>query len=236
LGTGALAAGHRQPGCKVHRNAARLNGCGGFGQFRKQQSATRCGDVLSAVGCGPHHGSVVELPFSPTTLAAPKGFQQVVSSAQTFQVGSRGRPVRPRDRMVDVAIRRGHFAAREATCHVAAADEVGQLLGRSVSGFRWGLAGVDDWGDGGPDRGPAGDRPWQKLPTHEGGGPQAGQAPRSRSEGFGERQLAQRLGEHGWRFTVEGAALVGRGGGDVLARLSVWRSAIRAVGAVVRRV
>src|SRR4051812_45220997 len=104
---------------------------------------------------------------------------------------------------VHIAIRGRHCAAREAARHVAAADEVGQLPGWSVAGFWWGLPGVDDAGDRGPYGGSAGDRAWNELAAHHGGGSQAGEPSRGGGEGFGEGQLAQGLGEHGWGFAVE---------------------------------
>src|ERR1700712_5749240 len=68
LGAGGLASGHGQPGGVRGGRPARLNGCGRFGQFWEQQSAARCGDVLSGVGCGPDDGAVLELLIAPTTL------------------------------------------------------------------------------------------------------------------------------------------------------------------------
>ena len=132
----------------------------GFTQGRYEQHAARLGAVGVPGGCGPDHGAVRQLFIAPAAGPAPKSFEQVMFSAQRFEVGGvRGPTAIIRNRMVDIAEVRGTLTPREPARQITAANEIRQRRRRPVTRLRWGIAGMNH-------RAQFGDPPLRQIGQH----------------------------------------------------------------------
>ena len=143
---------------------------------------------------------------------APESFEQVMFSAQAFEVGRVGRPERVGDGVVDVRVFGGVVAAGEPARHVAAADEPGQRCRGAVSRFGGRVGGVLH----GPHRGAGADEFGDQRGRDGAAADEVGRgrARCGRQVGFGVRR--QRLGQghlggDGPRRALTGGVRVGLG-------------------------
>lgn len=134
LGAGAPPLRHHRGTIGEAVGQSRLGYFTGWrAQGRKQERTARGGHVCVPRRGAPDHRAVRQLLILPS----PKGFDQMMLSAKTFEVGGvRRAALRMRDRVVEIRFGRGAVAPGKATRQIAAAHEIGQRLRRDVPALR----------------------------------------------------------------------------------------------------